>query len=157
MITYFTSLLSNAQMLTWTTWTSGYSVELTVCLIKKKKETRQTKENKLDFLSPFGRNMRAATLLVCGSHTPFPAVQPSQLRHHCTHQHLLHKNNLQLLVVKWRLHHMPASHLVCAMGARQTLAEVTKSGRRTRLTRPIKDAPVCICSRCSAITPSAEY
>lgn len=146
----------------------GLAIELSVCLSvclshhptfskKKKKETRQTKENKLDFLSPFGRNTRAATLLVCGSHTPFPAVQPSQLRRQCAHQHLLHKNNLQLLVVKWRLHHMPASHLVCAMGARLTLAEVTKSGRRTWLTRPIKDAPVCICSRCSAITPSAEY
>lgn len=132
------------------------SVCFTATLPLKKKE--KTKKNKLDFfLSSFGMNTRAATLLVCGSHTPFPAVQPSQLRRHCTHQHLLHKNNLQLLVVKWRLHHMPASHLVCAMGARLTLAEVTKSRRRTWLARPIKDAPVCICSRCSAITPSAEY
>lgn len=32
-------------------------------------------------------------------------------------QHLLHKNNPQLLAVRWTGHHMPASHLVGTQGA----------------------------------------
>lgn len=44
-------------------------------------------------------------------------------------QHLLRKNNIQLLALKWRLHHMPASHLVSARGA--GLAEVTVEERQS--------------------------
>lgn len=43
-----------------------------------------------------GGNTQTATSLYVG-HTRFPAVWKSQLCHYCTHQHLLHKNNLQLL------------------------------------------------------------
>lgn len=48
-------------------------------------------------------------------------------------QHLFHKNNIQLLALKWRLHHMPASHLVSARGAGVWLHLRRKQRRRANL------------------------
>lgn len=49
------------------------------------------------------------------THTIPSCVTQSAVPH--ARQHLLHKNNIQLLALKWRLHHMPVSHLVSARGA----------------------------------------
>lgn len=51
-------------------------------------------------------------------------------------QHLFHKNNIQLLALKWRLHHMPASHLVSARGAGAWLHLRRKQWRRANLSPP---------------------
>ncbi|CAM4722863.1 unnamed protein product [Leuciscus chuanchicus] len=106
------------------------------------------KGDKHDFVPLLGRNTQTATSLYVG-HTRFPAVGKSQLCHYCAHQHLLHKNNLQLLALKWRLHHMPASHLVYARGAR--LALVSATMRRREKTGDVTAASHALCG---SIRPS---
>lgn len=94
----------------------------------------RSREEQTSHVSPFSIKVVALSWLLLplyvGHRHPSQLCSPVSCAFCHARQHLLHKNNIQLLALKWRLHHMPASHLASARGAGAWLRLTTYQQRR---------------------------